>query len=374
MFHSLSWRWLATTFVNIIVYAGIMQGLFLAFVLTTRKNKSRKSNRMLAVLLVVLSLSIFHDVVAQRVFGGMYRLKEPPLILLIGPLLLFYVRESIGGESAGAKDFLHFVPFLVLLAAATPEWMLKPSSAYPQFLSRNAAAVSIGVWIVIIGQYAFYWLKTVRLIYSNVNALESEYSTIEGKTLSWLEKFMHVFGILQILIAATVLIGVRTGHYAEVDTIVSLWLSCVVFALGYEGLFQEEIFSNAAGRTLQPQKLEVNREAESRLYMRLTAYIEEKKPYLDEKLTLTKLAADLGATRNQLSSAINNRSGSNFFTFINGYRVDEVKRLISDPKNREFTILSLAFQAGFASKSTFHEMFKKIAGMTPTEYQGKVRK
>lgn len=74
-------------------------------------------------------------------------------------------------------------------------------------------------------------------------------------------------------------------------------------------------------------------------------------------------------SRNQLSFVINQGIGDSFYTFINKYRVEEAKRIIADPKNVNFTILSLAFEAGFPSKSSFHSIFKKLTGLTPTEYR-----
>ena len=181
------------------------------------------------------------------------------------------------------------------------------------------------------------------------------------------------------LLAGTVLFAVHSSHYSTVDTIVSFGLSCVIFWLGYEGLFQEEIFSNMSLsvsekklKTKQNARLEWNGRQDDKLWEELVGYFEQEKPYLDEGLTLTKLAGQLGVTRNQLSSAINNKFGGNFYSFVNRYRVEEVKRLIADPKNKDFTILSLAFQAGFPSKSSFHDIFKRFTGMTPTEYQSKL--
>ena len=93
----------------------------------------------------------------------------------------------------------------------------------------------------------------------------------------------------------------------------------------------------------------------------------KKNLYLNDRLTLSELARQVGMNRNQLSSVINNGIGDSFYTFINKYRVEEAKRLIAHPKNANFTLLSLAFEAGFPSKSSFHNIFKKLTGITPAE-------
>jgi AraC-like DNA-binding protein len=101
--------------------------------------------------------------------------------------------------------------------------------------------------------------------------------------------------------------------------------------------------------------------------------MEKSKPHLNESLTLTELAEQLGMTRNELSSLINSEYGENFYSFVNLRRVEEAKRLLADPDKAHFTILSLAYEAGFPSKSTFHSAFKKSTGLTPTQFRKNLR-
>ncbi|MEL6256529.1 MAG: helix-turn-helix domain-containing protein [Bacteroidota bacterium] len=70
-----------------------------------------------------------------------------------------------------------------------------------------------------------------------------------------------------------------------------------------------------------------------------------------------------------LSQIINQKEGKNFFDFINGYRVEEVKRNLADPNFDHFSILGIGLEAGFKSKSTFNAVFKKMTGHTPTAYK-----
>ena len=93
------------------------------------------------------------------------------------------------------------------------------------------------------------------------------------------------------------------------------------------------------------------------------------KPYLDHELTLADLAGQLAISRNQLSEVINTGVGDNFYNFVNKYRIDEVKQLIRDDSKKHFKIVSLANEAGFNSKSSFNHIFKKLIGLTPSEYR-----
>lgn len=95
----------------------------------------------------------------------------------------------------------------------------------------------------------------------------------------------------------------------------------------------------------------------------------QQKPYHDPELTLTSLANSVNISRNQLSEIINTGTGGNFYDFVNKYRVEEVKQLMQNPKFKDFTILAIAFEAGFPSKSTFNSIFKKFTGLTPSVYR-----
>ncbi len=101
---------------------------------------------------------------------------------------------------------------------------------------------------------------------------------------------------------------------------------------------------------------------------RLLQYMKEKKPYLDKKLSLKQLSLKLDISPNQLSQVINENLQKNFFDFVNTYRIDEMTTLMKIPSNQKFTILALAYQAGFNSKTTLYSAFKKMKGQSPRAY------
>jgi len=104
---------------------------------------------------------------------------------------------------------------------------------------------------------------------------------------------------------------------------------------------------------------------------RIIKYVEEKRPYLDRNLSVQDLADATDIPRHHITQVLNERHKKNFFTFINEYRVKEVIDRYKDPKNNNFTILAIAFDSGFNSKTTFNSIFKSQTGMTPSEYREK---
>lgn len=102
---------------------------------------------------------------------------------------------------------------------------------------------------------------------------------------------------------------------------------------------------------------------------RILDHMEQEKPYLDSELTLGKLAEDLRLMPYHLSEVLNETLGKNFYDFINIYRVEMVKNYIADPKKSHLTLLAIAFDAGFNSKTAFNRAFKKATGLSPSKYR-----
>jgi len=96
-----------------------------------------------------------------------------------------------------------------------------------------------------------------------------------------------------------------------------------------------------------------------------------KKLYTNPDLNLRTLAIDLGIKEKELSRVINTQT--NFYQLINSFRVNEFKALIQSPKAAQLSLLGLAHESGFSSKSTFYSTFKKLEGMTPKQYETKLK-
>lgn len=174
-----------------------------------------------------------------------------------------------------------------------------------------------------------------------------------------------------------------------------------VFALGYFGFRQTHIFSNIGlekpvsefnpekspeskskeqtkGQTEEQtknteatryQKSGLKTETSQQYAQTAQQLMQQKKLYLDNDLTLHQLAAELEVPVYHLSQALNEQLQLNFFDFVNQYRVEEVKHKIADAQYQHYTLLAIAFESGFRSKASFNRIFKRFAGMTPSEYK-----
>nr|NQU93636.1 helix-turn-helix transcriptional regulator [Bacteroidota bacterium] len=130
----------------------------------------------------------------------------------------------------------------------------------------------------------------------------------------------------------------------------------------------EETIDKAAASIIKETTLIIEDAQIHDVNVKLIGYIEEEKPYLNPELSLQELADNLEVKRHTLSSAINQIHNKNFYEFINYYRVEEVKSMLTNPKNKHLKLISLAYDSGFNSKATFNRIFKQMTKMTPSQY------
>ncbi len=132
--------------------------------------------------------------------------------------------------------------------------------------------------------------------------------------------------------------------------------------------FQKILFrKDLSGQNLKKKEL-LDKNTINTYTTLLLDHINDDRPYLDATLSLRSLADQIDIHPNQLSWLLNESLGKNFSEFINHYRVDAFKQLAKDPKNAHITLLGLAYESGFNSKTVFNTYFKKETGLTPNQY------
>lgn len=99
----------------------------------------------------------------------------------------------------------------------------------------------------------------------------------------------------------------------------------------------------------------------------------EDRLYLNESLSLRDLSSRLGIDQNLLSYILNTHLKKNFYEYINEYRIEELKDKLNQPKYKNFTMLAIALECGFNSKTSFNRIFKQMTGITPSQYKKTVK-
>ncbi|MBO0935113.1 helix-turn-helix transcriptional regulator [Fibrella sp. HMF5335] len=367
----------------LLTYAGVAQAVFVTLLLNNRRVRKSRANGFLSVLLLAMAFSVLHSLYAGQTLAH-FSIKAYPLgdptFLVIAPLLWLYVQELTGHRvRLSAQTALHFAPSVVLSAGSLLLGHVSNDFGENRLTGNNLHWTYLLFWALVVVQFLGYryvvnkrWLEYQQL-------LEEEVSNTEQVNIGWIRFFMRVFLGITVFFLLVLINLIHHGDMSGINRLSAVVLAGSIFALGYKGILQNDVFhvplpapnghndaadSLPAAEPKQPDQLLIDR---------LLRYMESEKPYLDPELTLSSLANQLGVSRSALSQLINEGVGDNFYNFVNKYRVEQVKRCMVDPALAHFSLLGLALEAGFKSKSTFNLIFKRFTGLTPSEYMQTVR-
>ena len=165
------------------------------------------------------------------------------------------------------------------------------------------------------------------------------------------------------------------------NAFINLFLLIIIFIVSYNSVKQKEIFP--IDETQRKEIIQINEEEHSgemkrkivpdseveSLKLKLSELMKLQKPYLDSELNLIKLSELINMTPHHLSYVINTGFNENFFSFINTYRVEKAKELLVKKEMNKLSMLGIAFESGFNSKTSFNTTFKKITGQTPSDFK-----
>ena len=110
----------------------------------------------------------------------------------------------------------------------------------------------------------------------------------------------------------------------------------------------------------------------SRIMAHLQILTQDRKIFIDQTISIERLSVLLNTSRHILSQVINEKMGQSFYDYINSYRIEEAKSLLKEPERQNHKIAFIAYEAGFNSLSTFNDVFKKMTGLTPSQYRESV--
>jgi AraC-like DNA-binding protein len=363
-------------YIEPVLYIGISQSFFAGLLISTKKPYTT-GNRLMAAWLFLICLELIFALINSKVLE-MY--SFPFITFTYGPLLLLYVKFMTKPERKfNWLALLHFLPFVAFLTVSVI-FRTKPlvrdlrSFFKPDELIslRIIYSTSFFLSITIYSTLAFIEIKRHQ---ENLKNLVSYTSGV--LTLNWLKvisiSFYAAYFILFILGGLNMI-----GNFIPFDPYFTIFGFITIFSFAYSfyGIKQPEIFGNSVN-TNGDFKRETEKYTRSGLranqaedYLkRLIIYVEDNKPYLERDLTIHQLSNTTGIPRHHITQVLNEKYKRNFFTFINEYRVKEVIDRFSDPKYNNYTILAIAFDAGFNSKTTFNSIFKSQTGMTPSQYR-----
>lgn len=363
---------------------GIFIAIFLSLLLLIKKNKSH-ADKILVIWLIFISLNqiLRYFTKSGYFFEHAHWLGvELTLPILHGVLLYFYVVE-ITGRPIRKKSIilLHLAPTIIIALLAIPFYQLTGEEKI--FVYQNEAQGF--EWYILIQSAVIaisglgYSIWSLIIINKHQKKIKDRFSNTDKKELQWLKYLSIGNGIIFAL-------SIFFSNEIIYTAVVSLVLFIGFFGINQLNIFysnidvsnEDSVQGNFQISERQVPENTVNKEKyaksglneimASKIYSDLKKVMTTNSLYKNEDLTLVELSKQLKVHPNHLSQVINVMEGKNFYNYINSLRIDEFIKIASLPKNKRYTMISLAYDCGFSAKSTFNKHFKLNTGKTPTEF------
>jgi len=358
---------------------------FFFIVLLFQKKSKVLQDRILIFWLFYLGVSTLIYALTTGIFSTNPILSSGiiALLLLHGPFLYLYVSALTSDQKYfQVKNSWHFLPFMsfiiYLVIASGFQSYSKGISLGHHSSGAIGAPVLFQFFLImtVLSGPVYFFLAFRRFRKTQIRIRNFSSMDID---LNWLGKLIAIFGIVWTSLIIVAVIHHIFHLFSMEFCTDGLFLSLSVFIIliGYFGLkqkniivgYKEEVEISGAQSRLQHTVSKLEGDEIKKCFHKINSYMEAEEPYLDPDLTMPKLAESLQVPHHHLSQVINEIYGENFFNFINKYRVEEVKDKIKNPEFSNYSLLGIAMESGFNSKSAFNRVFKKFTGTTPSKFQ-----
>ncbi len=369
-----------TNFLNIhdlvLVLTALECGV-LAVLLNLLPAKHIQPRRILAGFFVLIALVLTTTLIVWNGDLKAAAINHTPLVvailaaclLLQGPVLYFYLRSlSQEIKLLRWRNLVHAIPavlaaiLLVFFGIDSLEWhpttnLSGAENAVVAFLWALVKLSPLGYIIAcVIAEYKLR--ENLRDLYADISMSELKLAdaVLAGFCIHWLWSLLAY--LLEGMVSAAV-----SDSLGIIDNYLTVILVNGLFVFGLINTRQLlNVQAIPVAKPVQPSKMDHKVEV-------IEKAIHEDKLYLENNINLERFAEQIGLKPRDVSAILKMHYQSNFFEFINRYRVEEAKRLLISPDYKDETILEIIYKSGFNSPSAFHRFFKRMVGITPTEFR-----
>ncbi len=352
--------------------------LFFSVFLCTVKTEKKLSNYLLASFLIIIAIDV-------SVFFYIGFIELPLTIEMLriqisnfkDPLLFLYILSIIYSNFKLKKIHLvHALPWLIDIIVLMPNFFMADDSAKREFLN-NYNQTTEGYFLGVFGyllSLAYFLAEIYYVIRYRKLLLENYTDKNTFKNYNWLKQLLILLTIGQFL---TIVKNVSRDYYSSEHTdvlriITLLFGVFFIFWLVFKALNSPRLFRGIdvdlkASKEIQ-KEVNIDNKTDQQITL-LKNYMDEEEPYLNPSLTIRNLALQMELPMRELSVLINQNLNQHFFDFVNVYRINKAKEVLSNPSKKELTVLEILYDVGFNSKSSFNTAFKKHTGTTPTQFR-----
>jgi len=362
----------------ILLAIGAIQGIVFGLILYRNKGDSRIANKFLSFILFFFSYRLIVEILKFFDLGN-YDLWYHIFLefnWVYGAIMYFFVKANVSPnfKLKFKSDWIHFLPVFIEIL-----WSIFIKSQNFFWDGTRESLSWLGYWGYVVWMHyptmhivsgaliLFYTLKSERLLKQN----PSEKIDLITKNIEWINHVLKVLRYFSLFFITIVLIDFFFFDYAFNRfynypvyigmALITYWLGLVGFSKRNEVRFKEKkMLSETESQFL------------NEIIQKLNTLMTENKIFKNPDLNLTLLAEHLNIKPYLLTKYLNIELGKNFNDYINHLRIEELKNLLKDPKNSNFTLLSMAFEAGFNSKASFNRAVKKLTGKSPSHLKSNI--
>jgi AraC-like DNA-binding protein len=296
-----------------------------------------------------------------------------PFQLLSGPLFLLYGLFVINPERRFRRTHLWlFAPFVITFIINSiykfAYYVGYESKKFENFFDLLEAALEYFSIVFDISMLIYLYYKINKYQF-----LTDPEKIKQLPQLRWFKiVLIWLFALSIIWVAVTILDFVYDTEYWY---FVYIGMSAVIYWMGHVGIYKYGVYEERKrirNYSVKNETHPIREKPKNEHIALLEKLIVDDRMFLDPNLTLDKVADMLNVSKSHLSRIINSELGTGFPDYINGLRVQEAKRYLTNPDFANYTLVAIGLEAGFNSKTTFNSAFKKITGTTPSEFKSNV--
>ncbi|WP_420573324.1 helix-turn-helix domain-containing protein [Kordia sp.] len=366
--------------------AGIIFGCIYIYILCKSKDKALHKLILIAFfgLLVFTILESYASIHKIHFLLRVSFLPIQGVKLILAPLLLLYIQSLFLEDKKVLKSLkIHIVPYLVfVLFVSLPYLIGFMSQKYfvdYQILIHKYLPIKR---FILNCYFLLYLYISFHTFYKFKKVLKCNYSHIEHNNFIWVRYLLIASLIVIVADLLFVVYQLLFGFLPwRTQSVTILFASFAVLYAAYYGIKQSKVLipyflieDTTINSTKKEHITKQQQEEFSTLEQLLIQCMLQEKPYLDEELTLHKLASAMGITDKKLSKLLNQHIEISFYKFVNSYRIEEFKKLVCSASHAGYTIEGIAYEAGFKSKASFYRIFKNQTGQSPTDFKNQVLK
>ncbi|WP_276878145.1 AraC family transcriptional regulator [Chryseobacterium joostei] len=356
---------------GIFYWAGIFIACFSSFLVLGKKQK-RTPDFLLAIWFLIIGIHLVFFVLLRS--GGYVKFPyligfELPFPFMHGPMLYLYILSVTGRKMSWKIWLLHCMPVLMIYMVLLQFLMLPPHERMLVYQNKGKGyeVLSDVLKFSMILSGIVYVGLSLLAVRKYKKKISNQYSNTEKINLNW--SYYLITGIALIWIAVII-----RNDILIFSMVVLFILVAAYFGISRVGILDLPVVADGADEkepdheVVKYRKNSPGDDVIQAIHERLVYKMNHENLYKDSDLNLNHVAQLLDVHPNILSQTINSIENKNFYDYINRQRIEEFKRIATLPENQKYTILSLAFESGFNSKTSFNRNFKKYMNCSPREF------